>query len=115
MPQSRLEGVAPDDRPKTLAFVSLGMAILGLILLMAGLVSSLGVLMIYVPGSEYAAVIVLLAAIVLSLIVLGSHRQGGKRIGVTALIVGVAGGLLAVVIPVIIFVLIVTADMRAFS
>ncbi|SFS02556.1 hypothetical protein SAMN04487846_1586 [Microbacterium sp. cf046] len=106
---------APDKRPRALAFVSLGSAIVGVVLLILSLAAFVGVVMFYMPWwSQYLAGGVLIAAIVLAIIALGSRGQGGKRIGVAALIIAVAGGLLAAVSPAIIFILIVTADMRAF-
>ena len=112
---SRPNNGATDDRPRTLSFVSLGIAIVGVALLLSSLGGYVGIVMIYMPGSEYAAGILLLAAIVLSIIALGSRGQGGKRIGLAALIIAVAGGVVAVLTPAILFILIVTADMRAFN
>ncbi|WP_139230897.1 hypothetical protein [Microbacterium sp. cf046] len=88
---------------------------MGVVLLILSLAAFVGVVMFYMPWwSQYLAGGVLIAAIVLAIIALGSRGQGGKRIGVAALIIAVAGGLLAAVSPAIIFILIVTADMRAF-
>jgi len=92
-------GTSPDARPKTLAVIALVAAILGVVL-------------IFVPVIGFVSSAFLLAAVVLGIIALASRRQGGKGLGVTALVVAVAGGLVAWVVMAVVFGLIVSADAR---
>jgi hypothetical protein len=80
----------PDTRPKTLAWISLGLAILGVILSCIGFVPAawVGFASVIVGG------LVLLVAFVLSIVALASRKQGGKPIGIAALIVSVLSGIL---------------------
>lgn len=79
----------PDTRPKTLAWTSLGLAILGVILSCIGFVpvAWVGLVSVIVGG------LLLLVAFVLSIVALASRKQGGKPLGITALIVSVLGGI----------------------
>jgi hypothetical protein len=79
----------PDTRPKTLAWTSLGLAVLGVILSCIGFVpvAWVGLVSVIVGG------LLLLVAFVLSIVALASRKQGGKPLGITALIVSVLGGI----------------------
>lgn len=77
-----------DTRPKTLAWVSLGLAVLGAILACVGFVPVpwVGLISVIVGG------LLLLVAFVLSIVALASRKQGGKPLGVIALVLSVLGG-----------------------
>lgn len=77
-----------DTRPKTLAWVSLGLAVLGAILACVGFlpVPWVGLISVIVGG------LLLLVAFVLSIVALASRKQGGKPLGVIALVLSVLGG-----------------------
>jgi hypothetical protein len=78
----------PDTRPKTLAWISLGLAVLGVILSCIGFVPVpwVGLVSVIVGG------LLLLIAFVLSIIALASRKQGGKPFSIIALVVAVLGG-----------------------
>jgi hypothetical protein len=80
---------ATADRPRTLGWVSLGLAIGGLVLVGAAFVPlawlSLGLAMF---GG-----LLLLVALVLGIVTLASRKQGGKGLGISAIAVSVLGGL----------------------
>lgn len=77
-----------DTRPKTLAWVSLGLAVLGTILACVGFtpVPWVGLISVIIGG------LLLLVAFVLSIVALASRKQGGKPFGVIALVLSVLGG-----------------------
>lgn len=79
---------APDTRPKTLAWVSLGLAVLGVILACVGFVPVpwIGLISVVIGG------LLLLVAFVLSIVALASRKQGGKPLSIIALVVAVLGG-----------------------
>jgi len=78
----------PDTRPKTMAWVSLGLAVLGAILACVGFapVPWVGLISVIIGG------LLLLVAFVLSIVALASRKQGGKPFGVVALVLSVLGG-----------------------
>jgi len=78
----------PDTRPKTLAWISLGLAVLGVILSCIGFVPVpwVGLVSVVIGG------LLLLIAFVLSIVALASRKQGGKPFSIIALVVAVLGG-----------------------
>lgn len=78
----------PDTRPKTLAIVSLGLAVLGVVLACIGFVPVpwVGFISVLIGG------LVLLVAFVLSIVALASRKQGGKPFSIAGLVVSVLGG-----------------------
>jgi len=79
----------PDNRPKTLALVSLILAVVGFIAACIGFFP-IGLIFAIVGG------VLLLAAFVLSIVVLASRKQGGKGLGIAGLVVSVVGGIVFV-------------------
>lgn len=79
----------PDTRPKTLAWISLALAVVGTLVACIGFVPLgwAGIVAVIIGG------VLLLAGFVLSIVALASRKQGGKPIGITALIVSVLGGI----------------------
>ena len=82
-----------DPRPKALAVVALVLAGAGVLLLLVAAV--LGA-----AGVGWLPPLLLFVAFVLSLIALISRKQGGKGLGVGALLLSIVGGILSVVIAV---------------
>lgn len=87
-------GVASgDSRPRTLAIAALVAAVVGVLLSLGGFIP--------VPGLATVLVVIggllLLAGFVLGLVVLISKAQGGKALGITAVVVSVLGGILFIV------------------
>lgn len=88
-PYAAAAPAGPDTRPKTVAWVSLGLAIAGLLLSLVGFIPlGWGSLVSVVIGG-----LLLLAAFVVSIIALVSRKQGGKPLGITALVLSVIGGI----------------------
>ena len=84
---------APDARPRTLGWVSLGLAIGGLVLVGAAFIPILWVSL----ALALVAGLLLLIAFVLGIVTLASKKQGGKGLGIGAIAVSVLGGLAWVV------------------
>lgn len=84
---------ATDGRPRGLAIAAIVTAALGLLLSLGGFVpvAGLATVLAVVGG------ILLLAGLVLAIIVLANKTQGGKALGIAALIVSVLGGILCAV------------------
>ncbi|HKP08407.1 MAG TPA: hypothetical protein VJU58_14230 [Microbacterium sp.] len=82
-----------DGRPKTLAIIALILAAAGVLLAFAPYVAGSF-------GSGWLSFLLLFAAFVLSIVALVSRNQGGKGIGVGALITSVLGGILTVVLTI---------------
>ncbi|MGA7149535.1 MAG: hypothetical protein WBX17_13735, partial [Microbacterium sp.] len=80
---------SPDQRPRALAWISLGLAVGGLALVGAAYIPLLwvSVILALVGG------LLLLAALVLGIVTLASKKQGGKGLGLGAVIVSVVGGM----------------------
>lgn len=80
----------PDTRPKTMATVSLGLAVLGVILACVGFVpvAWVGLVSVLIGG------LALIVAFILSIVALASRKQGGKPFGIIALVLSVVGGVL---------------------
>ena len=101
----------PDTRPKTLARVSLGLAIVGALLACVGFIPlGWGGLVAVLVGG-----LMLLVAFVLSIVVLASRKQGGKPLGIAALIVSVLGAVVWTIALVVAFVfgVLATAEQSA--
>ncbi|KQZ85049.1 hypothetical protein ASD56_01360 [Microbacterium sp. Root166] len=80
---------SPDQRPRTLGWISLALAVGGLALVGAAYIPLLWVSVILaVIGG-----LLLLVALVLGIVTLASKKQGGKGLGLGAVIVAVLGGL----------------------
>ncbi|MET0296497.1 MAG: hypothetical protein ABW024_03785 [Microbacterium sp.] len=79
---------APDTRPKTFGWVSLGLAVAGLVLVLIAFIPLLWVsfVLALVGG------ILLLAGLVFGIVTLVNKKQGGKGLGIGAIIVSVLGG-----------------------
>ncbi|GAA1854664.1 hypothetical protein ACFQZV_04355 [Microbacterium koreense] len=78
----------PDTRPKTFGWVALGLAIAGIVLVGVAFLPLLWVsLTLAVIGG-----ILLLAALIMGIVVLANKKQGGKPLGIIAIIVSVLGG-----------------------
>lgn len=84
--------VAPDTRPKRIAWTALTLAIAGIVLSLFGFVPILWV------GFALALVggLLLLAAFVFSIVGLAGKRNGGKPISIIALVLSVIGGFVGV-------------------
>lgn len=81
---------ATADRPRTLAWASLGLAIGGLVLIGAAFIPLAWVsLILALVGG-----LLLLVALVLGIVTLASKKQGGKGLGIGAIAVSVFGGIL---------------------
>jgi hypothetical protein len=79
----------PDQRPRTLGWISLALALGGLALVGAAYIPLLWVsVVLAVVGG-----LLLLIALVLGIVTLASKKQGGKGLGLGAVIVSVLGGL----------------------
>lgn len=78
----------PDTRPKRLGWIALGVGIGGLILALAGFVPILwvGLVLALIGG------LLLLISLVLGIVTLASKKQGGKGLGIAAIVVSVLGG-----------------------
>jgi len=78
----------PDTRPKTLAWWSVGLVAVGILLVIVGFLP--------LPWIGFISVIIgglaLVVAFILSIVVLASRKQGGKPLGIVALVVSVLGG-----------------------
>ncbi len=98
--QPPVAAAGPDTRPKTLARVSLGLAIVGTVLACVGFIPlGWGGLVAVLIGG-----LLLLAGFVLSIVALASRKQGGKPIGIAALIVSVLGAVVWTVALIVAFV-----------
>lgn len=78
----------PDTRPKTLGWFSVGLVGLGFVLVLLGFLplAWVGLIAVLVGG------LALIVAFILSIVVLASRKQGGKPLGIIALVVSVIGG-----------------------
>lgn len=78
----------PDTRPKTLAWFSVGLVALGVVLVVLGFLPLgwFGLISVIVGG------LALIVGFILSIVVLASRKQGGKPLGIVALVVSVLGG-----------------------
>ena len=78
----------PDTRPKTLAWFSVGLVALGIVLVLLGFLPLgwFGLISVIVGG------VALVVGFILSIVVLASRKQGGKPLGIVALVVSVLGG-----------------------
>ncbi|MFE7846234.1 hypothetical protein ACFUTX_13690 [Microbacterium sp. NPDC057407] len=82
--------VSTADRPRTLGWASLGLAIGGLVLVGAAFIPlAWGSLVLALVGG-----LLLLVALVLGIVTLVSKKQGGKGLGIGAIAVSVFGGIL---------------------
>ncbi len=82
--------VSAADRPRGLAWASLGLAIGGLVLVGAAFIPLVWVsLVLALVGG-----LLLLVALVLGIVALASKKQGGKGLGIAAIALSVLGGLL---------------------
>ena len=90
-------GATPDPRPKSLATLALAAAVVG-------------VVAVLIPVINAVAGLILLAAVVLGIVALASRRQGGKGLGVAAILVAVVGGMMAWILSTIVFGLFGFAD-----
>lgn len=82
--------VASADRPRTLGWTSLGLAIGGLVLVGAAFIPlAWGSLILALVGG-----LLLLVALVLGIVTLVNKKQGGKGLGIGAIAVSVFGGIL---------------------
>ncbi len=78
---------APDTRPKTLAIVALALA-------------GVGAVGSFLPIVNWFSWALLLAAVVLAIIVLVSRKQGGKGLGIAALVLAVVAWIVSIVVVV---------------
>ncbi|WJL96279.1 DUF4190 domain-containing protein [Microbacterium sp. ET2] len=78
----------PDTRPKVLAIIALVASIVGL-------------LIAFIPFLGWLSAPILLAALVMAIIALALKSQGGKGLSITALIISVVGGIMAIVVTVV--------------
>ncbi|TQJ30985.1 hypothetical protein [Microbacterium sp. SLBN-146] len=77
----------PDTRPKTLGWVSLGLAILGVVLASVAFIPMMWVsLVLALVGG-----LLLLVALILGIVTLANKKQGGKGFGIGAIVVSVLG------------------------
>jgi hypothetical protein len=77
----------PDTRPKTLGWVSLGLAILGVVLVSVAFIPMMWVsLILALVGG-----LILLVALILGIVTLANKKQGGKGFGIGAIVVSVLG------------------------
>lgn len=77
----------PDTRPKTLGWVSLGLAVLGVVLVSIAFIPMMWVsLILALVGG-----VILLVALVLGIVTLANKKQGGKGFGIGAIVVSVLG------------------------
>jgi hypothetical protein len=83
-------GVPASDRPRGLAWASLGLAIGGLVLVSAAFIPLPWVSL----GLAIIGGLLLLVALVLGIVTLASKKQGGKGLGIGAIAVSVLGSLL---------------------
>lgn len=83
-------GVPASDRPRGLAWASLGLAIGGLVLVGAAFIPLPWVSL----GLAIIGGLLLLVALVLGIVTLASKKQGGKGLGIGAIAVSVLGSLL---------------------
>ncbi|MDN3495650.1 hypothetical protein QL996_06915, partial [Planococcus sp. APC 4015] len=79
---------ATDTRPKRLAWIALGLAVAGLVLVLIAFIPLLWVsFALAVVGG-----ILLLAGLIVGIMVLAKKNQGGKGLGIGAIVVSVLGG-----------------------
>jgi len=79
---------SPDTRPRTFGWVSLGLAVAGLVLALLAFLPLVGVsLVLALVGG-----VLLLAGLVFGIITLVNKKQGGKGLGIGAIVVSVLGG-----------------------
>ncbi len=81
-------GSGPDPRPRALAVTALVLAVVG-------------VLVAFLPVLGFLTGLLLLAGLVCAIIALVSPRQGGKGLGIAALVTSVLGGVVAVAVVLI--------------
>ena len=93
---------APDTRPKVLGIVALIVAVVGVGLVALGFLPLVGVSFIF----ALLGGLVLLAALILGIVVLANKKQGGKGLGIAALVIAVLGGFAAIAAMVFSFVLV---------
>ncbi|MFT4219245.1 MAG: hypothetical protein QM611_01835 [Microbacterium sp.] len=79
----------PDTRPKTLALVALILGAVGFVLSLVGFLPLAWVSL----GSAILGGLLLLVALVLAIVALASKKQGGTGLGIGALVVSVVGGI----------------------
>lgn len=84
---------ATDTRPKKLGWVALGLAVLGFLLAGASFLPLPGIALAF----SGIAGLLLLVALVLGIVVLASKKQGGKGLGIGAVITSVIGGIVWVI------------------
>lgn len=91
-PYGAPQPAAPDTRPRRLGWISLGLGVLGFVLVLVGFVPVLGI------GLTFAVIgsLLLSAALVLAIVTLVSKRQGGTGLAIGAIVVSVIGGAVAV-------------------
>lgn len=77
-----------DARPKTLAFVALGLAALGLILA-------------FIPFVTWFSGLVLLAGFIVGLVALIAKKHGGKPFSIAAVVVSVVGWIVSIVMTIV--------------
>lgn len=82
------QSAGPDTRPKKLGLIALITALAGLVLVLAGFIPVLWV------GFTFAIIggLLLLVALVLGIVTLVNRTQGGKGLGIGAIVVSVIGG-----------------------
>ncbi|MDY0908704.1 hypothetical protein [Microbacterium sp. CFBP9034] len=81
--------VSPDARPRTLGWISLGLALGGLLLVGAAFIPLLWVSLVL----AFLGGLLLLIALVLGIVTLASKKQGGKGLGIAAIALSVVGGI----------------------
>lgn len=78
----------PDTRPKTLAWVGLSAGVLGLVLVLVSFIPLVWVSL----GLALVGGVLLLAGLIIGIVAVANRKQGGKGVGVAAIIVSVLGG-----------------------
>lgn len=81
----------PDDRSKRLAGTGLALAIVGALLSLVGFMPIVGVGLV----CALAGALILFAAFVVSIVALTSKRHGGTGLSIAALVLSIAGGIIA--------------------
>ena len=82
-----------DTRPKKLAWIALSVAIAGFVLSFGGLLPIVWVGLVFAIVSG----LLLIAGLILGIMVLAKRTQGGKPLGIVAIIVSVLGGVVFVI------------------
>lgn len=90
-PYGAPQATGPDTRPKRVAWIALGVGLVGLVFALVGFIPVLGV------GFTFALLgsLFLFAALIIAIVALVSKNQGGTGLAIGAIVVSVVGGVLA--------------------